>query len=100
MGLLSDFASRKQTDAYAKDMAEQFMKRLPIARANDPKRVEAEFDILLAHARGFQRKSTLGVMGTSRLANGLQWALIESGYDATFAREITNRLAVKLAESK
>ncbi len=100
MGLLSDFMSRKETDAAAAEMATQFMNRLPMERIQDAKRVAAEFEILLGHARGFQRKSALGVMGTSRLANGFQWTLIERGYDADFSREIGKRLAVKLAESK
>ncbi len=100
MGLLSDFLSRKATDASALEMATQFMNRLPADRIGDAKRVAAEFDILLGHARGYQRKSGLGVMGTSRLANGFQWALMERGYDPEFSRDIGKRLAVKLAESK
>jgi hypothetical protein len=100
VGLLSDFMSRKETDAYAAEMATQFINRLPVDRTQDAKRVNAEFEILLGHARGFQRKAGLGVMGTSRLANGFQWGLIERGYDAEFARDMGKRLAVKLAESK
>jgi hypothetical protein len=90
--------ARKATDTYAAEMAGQFMNRLPLERTKDSRRVEVEFEILLGHARGYQRKSGLGVMGTSRLANGFQWSLIEHGYDPEFSKELGKRLAVKLAE--
>lgn|GEM_PF-2735724 len=99
MGFISDLLSRKAIDVQARDLAGLFKKRLPKERVNDLKRVAAELDILLVHARGYQRKLKLGVVGTSRLVNGFQWALIEDGYSSDFARDVGKQLAVKLAAS-
>ena len=97
MGFISDVLSRSKIESEGKELARQFAKRLTKERAGEEKRVSAEFEILLAHALGYRRKSGLGVLGTSHLANSFQWGLIEEGWDADFAKEIGSRLAVKLA---
>lgn len=100
MGFLADFMQRKQIDSEAKTLAVQFAKRLPKERSGDAKRVAAEIQILLGHAKGFQRRSSLGLYGKSRLANTFQWTLIENGYDKALASEISREIASRLSISK
>jgi hypothetical protein len=98
VSLVSDFMARVQIDGMAKDLAAQFLKRVPVARAQDSKRIAAEFDTILGHARGMVREHHLGTYGKSRLANSFQWSLIESGYDRSMALQIGRDLASRLAE--
>lgn len=97
MGFVSDLFSRNAIGTQGKDLARQFAKRLTKDRVNDSKRVAAEFDILVGHALGYERKTGLGVFGKSHLVNSFQWALIDEGYAEEFAKEIGNQLAMKLA---
>ncbi len=97
MGFLSDLLSRGSIGTQGKDLAERFAKRLPKERTTDSKRVEAEFEILAGSALDLRRKSNLGVLGTSHLANSVQWALVDAGYTEEFARQIGSQLAVRLA---
>lgn len=100
MGIFSDLVSRKRIAAQGKELAAKFMQRLPQERVSDAKRVAVEFEILAGTALEYRRKDALGLLGTSQLVNSFQWAMIESGYEEAFAREIGNQLAVKLAAER
>jgi hypothetical protein len=90
--------ARERIDGLAKDLAAQFARRVPVARAQDSKRIATEFETTLGHARGLVRQHNLGTYGKSRLANSFQWSLIESGYDRNLAMELGRDLASRLAE--
>ncbi len=98
MSLLSDFMARKEIDTLGEDLAKQFVKRLPVARSTDRKRIATESEVTLGHARGIVRARNLGTYGKSRLANSFQWALIDEGYDKPLAMELGTLLATRLAE--
>ncbi len=98
VSLLSDFIARAKIDQMAKDLADQFKKRLPLERISDRKRIAVEFEVTLGHARGLTRANNFGTYGKSRLANSFQWSLIESGYERNTAMELGRELASRLAE--
>jgi hypothetical protein len=100
VSLLSDFIARKKIDQIGLELANQFMKRFPAARAGDRKRLATEIEITLGHARGLVRSENLGTLGRSRLANSFQWALIEAGYDKALALELGRDLAIRLSERR
>ena len=97
VGFFSDLFSRKAIGAQGADFALQFGKRLTKERVEDEKRVAAEFDILVGKVLGYQRKSELGVLGTSHLVNSVQWSLIDQGFPTDFSKHIGSQLALRLA---
>lgn len=100
MGFIADFRKRKEIDEFARSLAEQVLRRLPVAQVKDAKKLQAEIEIALGHAQGFQRKAQLGTFGKSRLVNTLQWALIERGYVPEVAKDIGYQLASRIAAAK
>jgi len=96
VGLITDVVGRKAIDDFSRNLAAQFIMRLPKDRTKDARLVDSEMQIVFGHARGFQRKTKLGIFGKSRLANTFQWELMENGYDHEFARELGHKLAVRL----
>ena len=100
MGLIADFVKRKEIDEFARSLAAQLQRRLPLESLKDQKKLHAEIEIALGHAQGFQRKAQLGTFGKSRLVNTFQWALIESGYAAEIAKDIGYRIASRIALPK
>jgi hypothetical protein len=100
MGFIADFRKRKEIDEFARSLAAQVLRRLPVQHLKDPKKIQAEVEIALGHAQGFQRKAQLGTFGKSRLANSLQWELIERGYGPEIAKDIGYQIASRIAASK
>ena len=100
MGLIADFVRRKEIDEFARALAAQVLRRLPVESLKDQKKVHSEIEIALGHAQGFQRKARLGTFGKSRLVNTFQWALIESGYGPEIAKDIGYRIASRIAPPK
>ena len=100
MGFIADFIKRKEIDAFAGSLAEQLLRRLPAGRLKDPKKLQAEIEVALGHAQGFQRKAQLGTFGKSRLVNTLQWTLIERGCVPEIAKDIGYQIASRIAVPK
>jgi hypothetical protein len=100
MGFIADFLRRKEIDEFARSLASQVLRRLPVEHLKDQKKLQAEIEIALGHAQGFQRKAQLGTFGKSRLANTFQWALIEQGYGAEIAKDIGYRIPSRIAAPK
>jgi len=100
MGFIADFRKRKEIDEFARSLAEQVLRRLPAAHLKDRNKLQAEIEVALGHAQGFQRKAQLGNFGKSRLVNSLQWALIERGYVPEIAKDIGYQIASRIAASK
>jgi hypothetical protein len=100
MGLISDFIRRKEIDALAKRLSEQFAEKLPPVRLKDAKRFTQEFEIILGHIQGFQRKEHLGTFGKARLINNFQWALLEKGYDKELTQQLANDIATRLTPKR
>ncbi len=98
MGFVSDFLNRKKIDTIAQRLGKQFSQRLPYHRVSDEKRFSGEFEIVLGHIQGVQRTEKLGTFGKARLINGFQWALIENGYDKSFAHKISHSIATRLSK--
>lgn len=100
MGIIADFFRRKEIDALAKKLADQFADKLPPVRLNDKKRVTQEFEIILGHIQGYQRKQHLGTYGKARLINGFQWALLEKKYDKDLAHQLAQDIATRLSAKR
>jgi hypothetical protein len=100
VGLISDLLSRKSIQKQAKMAAEQFAKRLPRERLGNSKLLAAEFEIAQGQLLGYKRQGKLGVFGTSSLINGFRWGLVDAGYDKSFAEELSQELALKLASDR
>lgn len=100
MSFLSDFLKRKTIDTQAQKLAVLFVERLPLARAEDEKRFNAEFEIIFGHLQGFHRKEALGTFGKARLINSFQWALVDKGYETGVAGELGREIASRLTAQR
>lgn len=100
MGFISDFKKRNETDEFGRSLGEQMLRRLPADQLSNEKKRNAEVEIALGHAQGFQRKNQLGYFGKSRLVNSLQWTLIDKGYSPEIARAIGFEIAKRIAAPK
>lgn len=100
MGIIADFLRRKEIDALAKKLADQFAEKLPPVRLKDEKRFTLEFEVILGHIQGYQRKQKLGTYGKARLINGFQWALLEKQYDKELAHKLARDIATRLSAKR
>jgi hypothetical protein len=99
MGLIADFLKRKDIDALAKRLANQFADRLPTYKVKDEKRLRAEFELILGQIQGYHRKEKLGALGQARLINGFQWELVEKGYDKDLSLKLGRDIASLLSKT-
>lgn len=96
MSIIYDFIKRKAIDAQADKLSALFLQRLPLHRVHDDKKFTSEFEIVLGHIQGYQRKEKLGFYGKARLVNGFQWGLINAGYDKTTALKLGKQITTRL----
>lgn len=98
--MIFDWLNTEQEEKFAKELAAQFMEKLPPSgvlgvKKEKTKKIDA-FNQLFRNADQYKREHKLNFYKKSVFGNSFQWALIEAGFSRDFAKELTTELLLRL----
>jgi len=97
-----DWFETKETDVFAKALAEDLMGRIPVRgderqKKLTPERLRNAEEAIVARATAYGRNHDLNWYKKARLGNTLRWLLTEQGYEQEFADSITHQVLIAVA---
>ncbi|TXH04418.1 MAG: hypothetical protein E6R07_07040 [Nevskiaceae bacterium] len=94
---LRNITKSEDVESVASSLVEQFERQVSVAKAGNTRLVQRAFQLVLAQAKGEERKREWRGGTSARVAHTFGWKLVEHGYPETLSMSLAKALAVRLA---
>lgn len=87
-------------DDVAGQLADEFMRLVPVNKAGSETALNKAIDTVVGHAKGHRRKRGWGFVTSNRCSNAVKWRVLERGYPADVAESLARALAVGMSHDR